>query len=77
MTIGIVLGNFVPKTGPALQKGKFVGVSVPVVCTWSNATNSADPAKRPVCWLWCIRSCARSASKRCISPSAKESSGSR
>jgi arsenite transporter len=30
MTIGIVLGNFVPKTGPALQKGKFVGVSVPI-----------------------------------------------
>ncbi|PBP28358.1 Arsenite resistance protein ArsB [Diplocarpon rosae] len=30
MTIGIVLGNFVPKTGPALQKGKFVGVSIPI-----------------------------------------------
>ena len=26
--IGIILGNFVPNTGPALQKGKFVGVSV-------------------------------------------------
>ena len=30
MTIGIILGNFVPNTGPALQKGKFVGVSVPI-----------------------------------------------
>ncbi|SPJ76006.1 related to arsenite transporter ARR3 [Fusarium torulosum] len=30
MTIGILLGNFVPETGPALQKGKFVGVSVPI-----------------------------------------------
>ncbi|PVH70994.1 arsenical-resistance protein [Cadophora sp. DSE1049] len=28
MAIGILLGNFVPNTGPALQKGKFVGVSV-------------------------------------------------
>ena len=30
MAIGIVLGNFVPNTGTALQKGKFVGVSVPI-----------------------------------------------
>lgn len=30
MTIGIILGNFVPSTGPSLQKGKFVGVSVPI-----------------------------------------------
>ncbi|KAI6758343.1 hypothetical protein HG530_010583 [Fusarium avenaceum] len=30
MAIGIVLGNFVPGTGPTLQKGKFVGVSVPI-----------------------------------------------
>ncbi|KAL3423138.1 arsenical-resistance protein [Phlyctema vagabunda] len=30
MIIGILLGNFVPSTGPALQKGKFVGVSVPI-----------------------------------------------
>ena len=30
MLIGILLGNFVPSTGPALQKGKFVGVSVPI-----------------------------------------------
>jgi ACR3 family arsenite transporter len=30
MIIGVLLGNFVPETGPALQKGKFVGVSVPI-----------------------------------------------
>jgi len=30
MAIGIILGDFVPSTGPALQKGKFVGVSVPI-----------------------------------------------
>ncbi|KAK3684133.1 sodium bile acid symporter family-domain-containing protein [Podospora appendiculata] len=30
MAIGIILGNFVPNTGPALEKGKFVGVSVPI-----------------------------------------------
>lgn len=30
MLIGILLGNFVPQTGPALEKGKFVGVSVPI-----------------------------------------------
>ncbi|ESZ98863.1 arsenical-resistance protein [Sclerotinia borealis F-4128] len=33
MAIGIILGNFVPNAGPALQKGDFVGVSVPItVC---------------------------------------------
>ena len=30
MIIGVLLGNFVPNTGPALQKGKFVRVSVPI-----------------------------------------------
>jgi arsenite transporter len=30
MAVGIILGNFVPNTGPALQKGQFVGVSVPI-----------------------------------------------
>ncbi|KAK6349120.1 hypothetical protein TWF730_009877 [Orbilia blumenaviensis] len=30
MVIGVLLGNFVEETGPALQKGKFVGVSVPI-----------------------------------------------
>lgn len=30
MAIGIILGNFVGNTGPALQKGKFVGVSIPI-----------------------------------------------
>lgn len=30
MAIGILLGNFVPNTAEALQKGKFVDVSVPI-----------------------------------------------
>lgn len=30
MVIGILLGNFVPSTAEALQKGKFVDVSVPI-----------------------------------------------
>ncbi len=30
MVAGVLLGNFVPETGVILQKGKFVGVSVPV-----------------------------------------------
>lgn len=30
MAVGMILGNFVPNTGPALQKGAFVGVSVPI-----------------------------------------------
>jgi ACR3 family arsenite transporter len=30
MAIGIILGNFVPNIGPALQKGKFVDVSIPI-----------------------------------------------
>jgi ACR3 family arsenite transporter len=30
MIIGVLLGNFVEETGPALQKDKFVGVSIPI-----------------------------------------------
>jgi ACR3 family arsenite transporter len=30
MAIGIILGNFVDDVGPALQKGTFVGVSIPI-----------------------------------------------
>ncbi|KAK1140350.1 arsenicals resistance [Aspergillus melleus] len=33
MAVGIILGNFVPNTSKALEKGKFVGVSVPIVWT--------------------------------------------
>jgi hypothetical protein len=48
MVVGIILGNFVPNTGPALQKGKFVGVSIPIgkcptaVNTRSLLTGSSD-----------------------------------
>ncbi|OMP82453.1 Arsenite resistance protein ArsB [Diplodia seriata] len=30
MAVGIILGNLVPSTGPTLQRGTFVGVSVPI-----------------------------------------------
>jgi len=30
MIIGILLGNLVEETGPALQKGRFVGASIPI-----------------------------------------------
>ncbi|KAF2758813.1 arsenical-resistance protein ACR3 [Pseudovirgaria hyperparasitica] len=30
LAIGIILGNLVPSTGPALQRGQFVGVSIPI-----------------------------------------------
>ena len=30
MIIGILLGNFVPNVGPALKRGEFVGVSIPI-----------------------------------------------
>lgn len=42
MAIGIILGNFVPNTGPALQRGKFVGVSVPI---------GEFPADETIQWL--------------------------
>ena len=41
MAIGIILGNFVPSTGPALQRGEFVGVSVPI--------------SEYLCCFWCVR----------------------
>lgn len=30
MLVGILLGNFVESAGPALQRGEFVGVSIPI-----------------------------------------------
>jgi ACR3 family arsenite transporter len=30
MVIGVLLGNFVPNVGPALMRGTFVGVSIPI-----------------------------------------------
>lgn len=30
MAVGIILGNFVPNTSKALDRGKFVGVSIPI-----------------------------------------------
>ncbi|GJC87081.1 hypothetical protein ColLi_09919 [Colletotrichum liriopes] len=43
MLIGILLGNFVPNAGPALQQGKFVGVSVPIgKYLYSKTLNMSD-----------------------------------
>jgi hypothetical protein len=41
--LGILLGNFVPSTGPALEKGQFVGVSAPIGKSRHNSRHS-----------WCI-----------------------
>lgn len=30
MAVGMILGNFVPNTGEVLQRGHFVGVSIPI-----------------------------------------------
>lgn len=30
MALGVLLGNLVPSTGPALQQGTFIGVSIPI-----------------------------------------------
>lgn len=39
MAIGIIMGNFVPNIGSALQQGKFVDVSIPIgTCRLSQAT---------------------------------------
>lgn len=47
MAIGILLGNLVPSTGPALQKGQFVGVSLPIgTNSLSSALDQADPLTR-------------------------------
>lgn len=62
MAIGIIFGNFVPNTGPALQKGKFVGVSVPIgellipqqpLCVSNSKTVVLMPLRRKPsgCWL--------------------------
>ena len=52
MLIGILLGNFVPVTGPALQKGKFVGVSIPIGASEiSMSFFLADRVKS--CWTAC------------------------
>ena len=42
MAVGIILGNFVPNTGPALQKGTFVGVSIPIG-KWNQEKIIEDP----------------------------------
>lgn len=48
MAIGILLGNFVPSTGPTLQKGQFVGVSVPIGMSSSSHPSLALPRLDPL-----------------------------
>ncbi len=45
MAVGIILGNFVPETGPALEKGKFVGVSVPIGMCLTLDMENGRPSK--------------------------------
>ncbi|KAF3076314.1 Arsenical-resistance protein Acr3 [Trichoderma lentiforme] len=48
MAIGIILGNFVPSMSPALEKGKFVGVSVShgeLLLLFDNALQDTDSQK--------------------------------
>ena len=48
MAIGIVLGNTVEAVGPALQKGEFVGVSIPIGTFFPSFTIST-------CGFLCLR----------------------
>lgn len=50
MAIGIILGNFVDNVGPALQKGTFVGVSIPIGAypkPHISLTKLTSPSRRP------------------------------
>lgn len=42
MAIGIVIGNTVDSVGPALQKGEFVGVSIPIGVYFDNQNRRAS-----------------------------------
>lgn len=59
MLIGILLGNFVPETGPALEKGKFVGVSVPIgkLHLWLLLLDTTGYTLCRNCLLTCMISC--------------------
>jgi hypothetical protein len=43
MGVGIALGNTVDSVGPALQKGEFVGVSIPIGM-YETTRNTRGPA---------------------------------
>jgi hypothetical protein len=49
MVIGVLLGNFVDQVGPALQKGKFVGVSAPIGMFSLHPLDSSTPLR--LLWL--------------------------
>ncbi|KAF1851383.1 uncharacterized protein K460DRAFT_362128 [Cucurbitaria berberidis CBS 394.84] len=46
MGIGIALGNTVDSVGPALQKGEFVGVSIPIGTYCSSFPRSFTTTKQ-------------------------------
>jgi ACR3 family arsenite transporter len=53
MGAGIAIGNTVPNAGPALQKGEFVGVSIPIgefhiLCSYKGYAKKVFP---PALWL--------------------------
>jgi arsenite transporter len=47
MATGILLGNLVPSAGPALRKGEFVGVSVPIGKWYSSCADADVSSHRP------------------------------
>lgn len=49
MIVGVLLGNFVDSIGPALQRGEFVGVSIPIG-GWTRQPHIC--ANRPVLTRW-------------------------
>ena len=49
MAIGIILGEFVPDTGAELQKGQFVGVSIPIGNISNSSVQEAN-LTRNSCW---------------------------
>ncbi|OAG37808.1 arsenical-resistance protein [Fonsecaea monophora] len=52
MLTGILLGNFVPSTGPTLQKGEFVGVSIPIVSQHSVVPPDTDGIQLGLAWAF-------------------------
>ena len=56
MLVGILLGNFVPNTGPALQKGRFVGISVPMGMSSVEHSSERVTDRRPAVGLFVMMS---------------------
>ena len=55
MIVGILLGNFVDSVGPALHKGEFVGVSIPIGrhrsrISWQRVHANTSASDRSACY---------------------------